>query len=86
MVSEAWDARRPVIASRAGGLSDRIKERKNGFSFLPGSYIQLADIMSNCIGNDDLWREVAEAMEDELSLDAAWTAHKTVIDRMLTGA
>lgn len=78
VVSEAWDARRPVIASRAGGLGERIIDGRNGFSFPPGSDIQLADIMMRCIGNSELWREVADSIEDELSLSAAWERHKTV--------
>lgn len=75
VVSEAWDARRPVIASRAGGLTERIKDGKNGFSFAPGSDIQLAGIMRKCIGNVDLWREVADSIEDEVTMKHTWQAH-----------
>lgn len=79
VVSEAWDARRPVIASRAGGLSDRIIDGENGFSFLPGSATQLAQILQECIGNREGWRAMAGAMADEITLDAAWETHKQVI-------
>ncbi len=75
VVSEAWDARRPVLASRAGGLSDRIVDGRNGFSFLPGSAIQLADIMNDCIGNAEMWRGMAQTMGDEISMEDAWAAH-----------
>ena len=79
VVSEAWDARRPVIASRAGGLSDRIVDGKNGFSFLPGSTTHLAQILQECVGNSESWRAMAGSMADEITLDAAWDAHKQVI-------
>lgn len=79
VVSEAWDARRPVLASRAGGLTERIHDGKNGFSFQPGSAEQLATIMRRCIGNTDLWQGMAQTMTDEITLDAAWEAHKGLI-------
>lgn len=82
VVSEAWDARRPVIASRAGGLSERIREGENGFSFMPGSSQQLAGIMQNCVGNAELWRAMAQSMGDEITLETAWQAHKTLIQSL----
>lgn len=82
VVSEAWDARRPVIAARAGGLSERIRDGENGFSFLPGSSQQLAAILRNCIGNDSLWQGLAQTMGDEISLDTAWSAHREIMGRL----
>ncbi|WP_171060970.1 glycosyltransferase [Poseidonocella sp. HB161398] len=79
VVSEAWDAKRPVIASRAGGLSERIKDGTNGFSFLPGSDLQLSSILKNCIGNFDLWRTLVDKMKDEVTLDIAWKQHLQVV-------
>jgi glycosyltransferase involved in cell wall biosynthesis len=79
VVSEAWDARRPVIASRAGGLGDRVKDGENGLSFLPGSAAQLARILQDCTGNSESWRAMAGTMKDEITLDAAWESHKQII-------
>lgn len=83
VVSEGWDARRPVIASRAGGLSDRVVDGENGFSFMPGSSAQLAEIMRKCIGNAELWRKLVSSMADEITLDEAWQAHKDVMHELL---
>ncbi|WP_172332534.1 glycosyltransferase [Mangrovicoccus sp. HB161399] len=80
VVSEAWDAKRPVIASRAGGLTERIKDGVNGFSFLPGSDIQLATILKNCIGNFELWRRLVDKMKDEITLEVAWKQHLQVVN------
>lgn len=79
VVSEAWDARRPVIASRAGGLGERVRDGENGFSFLPGSAAQLAAIIGNCLGNEGLWDSMAHTMDDEIDMAQAWDAHKRVI-------
>lgn len=84
VVSEAWDARRPVLASRAGGLGDRIEDGVNGLSFLPGSAAQLAGHMINCLGNDGLWESMAHTMADEIDMATAWSAHKAIIDGLAT--
>jgi len=78
VVSEAWDARRPVLASRVGGLSNRIVDRKNGLQFMPGSVSQLSAVMNDCIGNVELWRELVNGIEDELPMEQAWSLHKRV--------
>ena len=79
VVSEAWDARRPVLAARAGGLDGRIIDGVNGFSFLPGSDSELAQIMIRCLGNADLWQKMAHEMPDEITIETAWAAHKAAI-------
>lgn len=76
VVSEAWDARRPVLASRAGGLDGRITDGVNGFAFRPGSDAELAQIMERCLGNAELWQQMARTMADEGSVETAWQAHK----------
>lgn len=82
VVSEAWDARRPVLASRAGGLSERIVDGENGFLFQPGSAEQLAALMHRCIGNTKLWKGMAQGMADEITLEAAWDAHKGLVQTL----
>ncbi|WP_428929937.1 glycosyltransferase [Marinibacterium sp. SX1] len=79
VVSEAWDARRPVLASRAGGLDGRIIDGVNGYSFLPGSDTGLAQLMEFCLGNADEWQRMAHEMPDEITVGQAWEAHKAVI-------
>lgn len=82
VVSEAWDARRPVLAARAGGLSDRILDGVNGYGFAPGSDTDLARVMAACLGNAEAWQTMAHEMEDEISVDQAWTALRAVIDQV----
>lgn len=79
VVSEAWEARRPVLASRAGGLGERIIDGVNGISFPPGSSSSLAQIMSDCLSNEALWQKMATAMADEISMDTAWSMHRQLM-------
>lgn len=76
VVSEAWDARRPVIASRVGGLGDRVRDGENGYTFTPGSVTELAAMIQDCIGNQEMWSQVAGTMQDEIPLTEAWARHK----------
>lgn len=82
VVSEAWDARRPVLAAEAGGLGERIRDGENGFRFPPGSSAALAALMQRCIGNAELWQEVTAAMQDEITVEAAWQRHKDLMAAM----
>jgi glycosyltransferase involved in cell wall biosynthesis len=82
VVSEAWDAKRPVIAARAGGLTDRIKDGVDGLSFLPGSATQLAGLMKNCVGNGALWKTLSDGVTDEVSVREVWDAHKGLAQRI----
>lgn len=79
VVSEAWDARRPVLAARAGGLDGRIVDGVNGYAFQPGSDAELAQIMIRCLGAEEEWSRMAASMEDEITVTAAWDAHKALI-------
>lgn len=81
VISEAWDARRPVIASQAGGIADRIRHGENGLTFAPGAATQLADLILQTAGNAELWTKLVAGMSDEITLDDAWTAHRGLIDR-----
>jgi glycosyltransferase involved in cell wall biosynthesis len=84
VVSEAWDAKRPVISARAGGLTDRINHGVDGFLFQPGSATQLAALMQDCVGNDTLWQTLSDGVTDEVSMQQVWDAHKDIM--RLTGA
>jgi glycosyltransferase involved in cell wall biosynthesis len=82
VVSEAWDARRPVLAAEAGGLGERIRDGENGFRFPAGSAAALATLMQRCIGNNGLWQDMAGTMQDEISVDEAWQRHKALLAGM----
>ena len=78
VVSEAWDARRPVIASRAGGLGERIGPATGGIAVAPGSAGELAAAILRCAGNAELWQELSAATRDEIPVEEAWSRHKAL--------
>lgn len=79
VVSEAWDAKRPVLSARVGGLKERIAEGDNGFTFTPGSATDLAALMQDCLGNKKIWHSLVDNMQDEISVTEAWARHKNFV-------
>ena len=35
--------------------------------------------MRGCIGNAELWQGLVQSMGDEITMDAAWEAHKALV-------
>jgi glycosyltransferase involved in cell wall biosynthesis len=80
VVSEAWEAKRPVIGSNAGGLGERLRNLDHGFLFQPGNVEQLSEIMLDCVGNPELWTEHSIKIRGEISIADAWGRHKALFD------
>ena len=55
VLSEYWQAKKPVIASNIGAMGDRVVEGVNGFKVPPGDAAALADAMSRMVESDG-WR------------------------------
>lgn len=58
VVSAAFGGGRPVIASRAGGLSDAISHGENGLLFTPGSPTELADALERVVRDEPFARRL----------------------------
>jgi glycosyltransferase involved in cell wall biosynthesis len=54
VLMEAMSLKKPLIASRVGGIPDLIRDGENGFTFEPGNINQLADKLKMLIRNKDL--------------------------------
>ncbi len=80
-VSEAWDAGRPVIASEAGALKDRILDEVNGIHFHVNDVNDLAEKMLKCCGNRELWQSLNASIRDEIGVDEAYEAHKLLAEK-----
>jgi glycosyltransferase involved in cell wall biosynthesis len=80
VVSEAWEARRPILASAIGSLGERIINEQNGLTFQAGSDAELARLMLRCAGNRDLWRQLESGIRDEITLKESWERHKALLD------
>ncbi|QYK40368.1 MAG: glycosyltransferase [Paracoccaceae bacterium] len=79
VISEAWDARRPILGARAGGITNRIIDGVNGLSFAPGATGQLAGLIVRTAGNAELWTKLSTGVADEISMDQAWAEHRSCI-------
>ena len=82
VISEAWDARRPILGSRAGGISSRLVDGVNGLTFAPGAAGQLASLIEQTAGNTKLWNKLSAGVRDEITMEDAWLQHRAVIDRL----
>lgn len=81
VVSEAWEAKRPVIGSNAGGLGERLKGGELGLLFQPSDAGQLSEIMLKCIGNTKLWNEMSKKIAGEISIAESWSRHKATFEK-----
>ena len=55
VVTEAWMFGRPVLASRIGGLAERVVDEVNGLTFPAGDAPALAETLARCCGDTALW-------------------------------
>ncbi|MBP6014592.1 MAG: glycosyltransferase [Alphaproteobacteria bacterium] len=81
VVSEAWEAKRPVIASDTGGLGERIRATGSSLLFQPGNAEQLSEVMLRCLDNPELWTSESSSIRGEVSLDEAWKRHKSLFGK-----
>lgn len=61
VVSEAMAARRPVVASSAGGPAEQVAEGRSGFLVPPGDAAAIADRLMRLLGDPALRRAMGEA-------------------------
>jgi len=76
VLSEARDARRPVLVSDIGGPGERTTHMHDGICFPAGSVSGLADWITKCAGNESLWHEIASGVTDDTSLQDTWAQYR----------
>jgi glycogen synthase len=84
---EAMAHRRPVVATTAGGLPDKVRPGINGWLVSPGDGSALAAAISGALGQTDRFREMGLAartiVEQEFSWDAAGAAVLRMYNELL---
>ena len=84
---EAMAHRRPVVATTAGGLPDKVRPGLNGWLVPPGNASALAAAVSGALGQRDRFAEMGNAsrqiVEDEFSWSAAGAAVLRLYDELL---
>ncbi|MEU3272955.1 glycosyltransferase family 4 protein [Saccharomonospora sp. NPDC006951] len=69
---EAAAARRPLVASTAGGLGEVVDDGKTGLAFTPGDVPAIADAVHQVLGDSEAAGKRALAAQARLSADFDW--------------
>lgn len=84
---EAMAHRRPVVATTAGGLPDKVRPGLNGWLVPPGDASALAAAVSGALGQRDRFAQMGNAsrriVEEEFSWSAAGAAVLRLYDELL---
>ncbi|HUC16591.1 MAG TPA: glycosyltransferase [Acetobacteraceae bacterium] len=75
VLSEAFMFRRPPIASRIGGLAERVCHERDGLLFDPGDASALADSLHRAITQEGLWERLSAASPGAPSVESVVEAH-----------
>ncbi|MDA8052454.1 MAG: glycosyltransferase [Rhodospirillales bacterium] len=78
VLSEAFMFRRPPIASRIGGLAERVRGEKDGLLFDAGDASELADIFYRAITEEGLWERLSAASPGVPSVESIVESHLRV--------
>jgi glycosyltransferase involved in cell wall biosynthesis len=78
VLSEAYMFRRPPIASRIGGLAERVRNEKDGLLFDAGDASELADILYRAITEEGLWQRLSAASPGVPSVESVVEDHLKV--------
>jgi len=77
---EAMSYRKPVIASRAGGITDIVEDGKNGFLVPPGDAAKLAGAMKTLANDDKLRNEMGGNAKKSIDEKFNWDR---IVDRLI---
>jgi len=77
---EAMSYRKPVIASRAGGITDIVEDGKNGFLVPPGDAAKLAGAMKTLANDDKLRSEMGGNAKKSIDEKFNWDR---IVDRLI---
>jgi glycogen(starch) synthase len=79
---EAMAHRRPVVATTAGGLPDKVRPGINGWLVPPGDGSALAAAISGALGQTDRFREMGLAARTIVEQEFSWAAAGAAVLRM----
>lgn len=77
----AYGFRKPVIATRIGGLPEQVIENETGMLVTPGSEMELADAILNLLKNDSLLQYMKRRSEEHI-VNLSWEAS---VDKLIAG-
>jgi len=82
VIQEAFQHRRPVIASGIGGMAEMVRDGVDGLHARPGDPTQLARVMRRAIEEKGLWERLVEGIAPQPTISDCASAHLALFDRL----
>lgn len=82
VIQEAFQHRRPVIASGIGGMAEMVRDGIDGLHARPGDAGQLAATLRRAASEDGLWQRLVENIEPQPGMADCAQAHLALFDRL----
>jgi glycosyltransferase involved in cell wall biosynthesis len=82
VIQEAFQHRRPVIASNIGGMAEMVRDGIDGLHARPGDPRHLATVMARAASEDGLWRRLVDGIDPPPGMDACAQAHLALFDQL----
>ncbi len=82
---EAMAHRRPVVATTAGGLPDKVRPGQNGWLVAPGDASALAAAVSGALGQRDRFAQMGNASRQIVEAEFSWSAAGAAVLRLYDG-
>ncbi len=86
VLAEANSCRRPVVASRIGGIPDFVRDGDNGLLARPGDHLDLAAKIALILEDEELGRRMGERGRARVVRDHDWGALATRTQQVLENA
>jgi glycogen(starch) synthase len=74
--------RRPVVATTAGGLPDKVRPGLNGWLVAPGDASALAAAVSGALGQRDRFAQMGNASRQIVEAEFSWSAAGAAVLRL----
>jgi glycosyltransferase involved in cell wall biosynthesis len=82
VIQEAFQHRRPVIASGIGGMAEMVRDGIDGLHVRPGDPALLARTMRRAAEDDFLWQRLVDGIRPQPGMGACAGAHLALFDRL----
>jgi len=82
VIQEAFQHRRPVIASNIGGMAEMVRDGVDGLHARPGDARHFAQVMRRAMEEDGLWRRLVEGIAPQPAMETCARAHLALFDQL----